>query len=257
MTEAQVISFNEIIPEATVRVAVIDGVQYLSIRDIIMVMCDQNGNDAGQTWRRMPDINKNEVSTLQYKFKGQGQQDQPVIQLNGALKLIMWLPGETAKSLRTKAADILTKYFSGDLSLTAEIEHNKMIGAPAACQLFVTSTLAHAKRKRATSMPSASWIYGTQSDAFPGLIKIGRSINVKARISSGNTFCAPTPHIVIAAAPTFNAVRDEQAAHEHFADFRAAGEFFSISVDSLKSYFSEVTTPLYKSELQALVEDLC
>jgi hypothetical protein len=256
MTEAQVISFNEIIPEATVRVAVIDGIQYISITDIIMVMCGQISRHAAQTWSRIPESLKNEVGTLQYKFKGRGQKDQPLIQLNGALKLIMLLPGETAKSFRTKAADILTKYFSGDLSLTAEIEHNKMIGAQAACQLFVTSTLAHAKRKRATSMPSASWIYGTQSDAFPGLIKIGRSINVKARISSGNTFCAPTPHFVIAAAPTFDAVRDELAAHEHFADFRAAGEFFSISTDSLKSYFSEVTTPLYKSELQALMEDL-
>ena len=256
MTETQVISFNEIIPEATVRFTLIDGVQYLSIRDIIMVMCGKDRNQSSEVWRRISDESKNEVSTLQYKFKGRGQQDQPVIPLNGALKLIMWLPGETAKSLRTKAADILTKYFSGDLSLTAEIEHNKMIGAQAACQLFVTSTLAHAKRKRATSMPSASWIYGTQSDAFPGLVKIGRSINVKARISSGNTFCAPTPHFVIAAAPTFDAVRDELAAHEHFADFRAAGEFFSISTDSLKSYFSEVTTPLYKSELQALMEDL-
>jgi len=41
----------------------------------------------------------------------------------------MWLPGEQAKLLRSKAADILTRYFAGDSSLHAEVEANAESGA--------------------------------------------------------------------------------------------------------------------------------
>jgi len=126
MSNHQLMTFDEIIPNASVRVAVVDGIQYLSIRDLIMVMCVKNGNDAGQIWRRIPESNKNELQAicLTFKFKGRGQQEQTIIQFQGALKLLMWLPGEKAKSFRSQAAEILTRYYAGDKTLLKDVWEN-------------------------------------------------------------------------------------------------------------------------------------
>lgn len=126
------IPFDDIAQNSSVRVAVVDGVQYLSIRDIIMVMCSQNMDRAGKTWRNIPDSFKEEVRQFltSFKFKGQGQQMQAVIQFQGALKLMMWLPGEQAKTFRTKAAEILTRYYAGDKTLLNEVWANAQAQAP-------------------------------------------------------------------------------------------------------------------------------
>ena len=57
-------------------------------------------------------------------------QSQPVITLEGALKLITWLPGDMAKDYRSKACSILTCYLGGDSSLVEEIEANAASSAP-------------------------------------------------------------------------------------------------------------------------------
>ena len=114
-TEA-LIPFDEIVPGAKVRVAVINGIQYLSVRDVIMHLCNKDNNDAGQIWRRMcrndyagqiwrnlTDPYKSEVldclkmgknkkvnqGLQKYQFKGRGQPKTPVITIRGAVKLIM------------------------------------------------------------------------------------------------------------------------------------------------------------------------
>jgi len=251
-----IVPLGEIIPG--VRFTVIDGVQYLSVRDLIMVMCNKTNQEAARTLgRMMSESFKSEIECFLsfFKFPGRGHSDQPVIQLQGALKLLMWLPGDRAKSLRSSVSELLTRYIEGDETLISEIQDNKSIGPIAASEKFVTSTMSSIKRKREV-MPQSSWIYGTQSNAFPGLIKIGRSKNTKARLSSGNTFCAPDPHVIIAAAPTFNATRDEDAAHIFFNEFRVAGEFFKISESSLKDYFMQVTTQQYQRDLAELVSTL-
>ena len=45
-------------------------------------------------------------SLRDFQFPGQGQREQPVITLEGALKLITWLPGNMAKDYRSKACGI-------------------------------------------------------------------------------------------------------------------------------------------------------
>ena len=120
-----VISFNELVSgSAGVRVA--DDGESLSIRDIIMVVCSKNNNEAGEVWRRLQDSHKNELQEFisTFQFPGRGQSSQPVITLPGAIKLIMWLPGNMAKEFRSKACDILTRYLAGDGSLVAEVEAN-------------------------------------------------------------------------------------------------------------------------------------
>ena len=47
-----------------------------------------------------------------------------MITLEGALKLIMWLPGDMAKDYRSRACGILTCYLDGDSTLVEEIEAN-------------------------------------------------------------------------------------------------------------------------------------
>jgi len=113
---------------------VIEGKQYLSIRDIIMHMCEKDSNDAGQIWRRTSQDNKNEVQTfcLHVQFPGRGEKTQPVITFPGAIKLAMFLPGEKAKSSRSQMTSILQRYFAGDKSLITEIEANAISSDPVA-----------------------------------------------------------------------------------------------------------------------------
>ena len=128
------IPFDEIVPGATVRFCVIQGTQYLSIRDMIMCVCGKNQNDAGEVWRKLSDDKKNEVQEkiLNFQFPGKGQSEQPVITFVGALKLVMFLPGEAAKRHRSAMADILRRYFAGDASLIDEIEANQASDSPLA-----------------------------------------------------------------------------------------------------------------------------
>jgi hypothetical protein len=126
------IPFDDIAQNSSVRVATVDGVQYLSIRDIIMVVCVKNGNYANEVWRRVPETFKAEVAgfIVNLKFKGPGQKSQPVIQFQGALKMMMWLPGEQAKKFRSTAVNILTSYYAGDKTLLDEVWANAQAQAP-------------------------------------------------------------------------------------------------------------------------------
>ena len=127
-----VIPFDEIVPGATVRFCVIDGVQYLSIRDLIMCVCMKDNRRAIETWDRLSQNKKDEVSAFcaEKKFPGSGQSEQPVITFVGALKLIMFLPGEAAKKHRGAMTDILRRYYAGDPLLIEEVITNNNSGSP-------------------------------------------------------------------------------------------------------------------------------
>ena len=89
-------------------------------------------NDASDTWQDIPNEKKKEVTEFlrDFQFPSQGQRVQPVITLEGALKLIMWLPGELAKDYRSRACCILTRFLGGDSTLVGEIEANAASDAP-------------------------------------------------------------------------------------------------------------------------------
>ena len=129
---ASVIPFDEIVPGSTVRVATIDGVQYLSIRDVIMCVCNKDGNHAGAVWRNLSEDKKKEVHgfLVNHQFPGPGQSEQPVITFVGALKLIMFLAGDAAKKHRSNMANILRRYYAGDASLVEELAENSRSDAP-------------------------------------------------------------------------------------------------------------------------------
>jgi hypothetical protein len=114
-----VIQLDEIVPGATVRFCVIDGVQYLSIQDFIMCVCGQNNKRACETWDNINQTFKDGFSEwiVTFQFPDRGQLDQPVITFMGALKLMLYLPGDTAQQHRSLMIDILRRYFAGDMSL--------------------------------------------------------------------------------------------------------------------------------------------
>ena len=132
--EVEVIPIDEIIPGAKIRFTVIDDVQYLSVRDLIMHICEKNYDYAGYIWRQLDETKKNEVRgfSTNYVFPGRGQQEQPVITFPGAIRLTMILPGENAKKNRTAMSKILIRYFAGDPSLIQEIEANAKSDEPLA-----------------------------------------------------------------------------------------------------------------------------
>ena len=112
----------------------IDGTQYLSTRDIIMCVCDKDCNHAADLWRTFSPEKKSELTPFLsvFKFPGRGQSEQPVITFPGAIKLLMFLPGEKAKMHRSTMVTILTRYFAGDPSLLREVEANAVSESPVA-----------------------------------------------------------------------------------------------------------------------------
>jgi hypothetical protein len=126
------IPFDDIVPGATVRLTVIQDMQYLSVRDVIMHVGGHSSKTANKVWERLSDDKKEEVATLCriFKFSGQGQSEQSVITFKGALKLVMWIGGENAKKYRSAMVNILQRYYAGDGSLTDEIAANAQSDAP-------------------------------------------------------------------------------------------------------------------------------
>ena len=245
------ISFEELIPGAvSVRYTIINDIPYLSIRDLIMVVCDQNQDRAGKTWRNLPYKIELQQWLRSFQFPGRGQSSQPVTALPGALKIIMWLPGTMAKGFRSKACDILERHLSGDPTLTMQTAHNAAIGVVAACEEFLTQAMTSAKRLREADT-DVSYVYCTESDAFPNLRKIGRTGDLASRLNSLNTGCAPLPHRYVAVAPTYHPVRDEKMALAYFDDVREEGEFIRASVASVQAFFDRYITPEYNDECLA------
>ena len=106
--------------------------QCLSVRDVIMVVGGQESKRANEVWQRLSPEVKDELAAFcgHFKFSGRGQSDQPVISFTGALKLVMMLPGETAKKTRGQFVQILTRFYAGDSSLHGEIQANGASSAP-------------------------------------------------------------------------------------------------------------------------------
>lgn len=231
-------NFDELVPGATVRFTVIGGVQYLSTRDLIMVVCNKNINDAGEVWRNLSDERKRELQeyVIAFKFPGRGQQEQPVIMFQGAMKLIMWLPGDNAKNARTKAAEILTRYFAYGKTLFDGIE------ADSASDSFLKELLAsrlEASERDKLRFPKVSYVYAVHSASFPGVFKIGMTQNIKSRLSNLNCSMAVHPFLLVCRFVSMNPSRDEAEAHSFFAEYKLKREHFTVPVWKLNEYFQQ------------------
>lgn len=91
----------------------------ISVFDFIKVVGGQK--DPYSTWNRI--INEQvQAFCTNLKFPGSGQKLTPVINVQGMVKLLFWLPGESAKQFRSKSAETMIRYLGGDLTLIDEIK---------------------------------------------------------------------------------------------------------------------------------------
>ena len=130
----QAIPFDEIDPNSNVRYTIIAGKQYLSVRDLIMIMCCKDNKRASETWDRLDVSHKDELAPycMLFQFPGRGQGEQPVIAFPGAIILSMFLPGENAKKHRLVMCNIIRRYYAGDMSLIDEVMANAASDHPIA-----------------------------------------------------------------------------------------------------------------------------
>ena len=94
----------------------------ISVFDFIKVVGGQV--QPRKTWTDISKNHKEEVVTFcnYFHFDGQGQKATPVINVQGMVKLLFWLPGEMAKQFRSKSAEVMIRYLGGDQSLIDEIK---------------------------------------------------------------------------------------------------------------------------------------
>ena len=140
----------------------------------------------------------------------------------------------------------------GSIAASSPATNPKQRGTPSPTPRVLQSIPAPTRPSKMYTTRGGS-VYCLVSDAYPTLVKIGRSKNVEQRLSALNTGCAPMPLRVAAAARTFDAVRDEKLAHSHFALVRAEGEYFRTTVDEVKEFFQTQITPVYIQDLEMLV----
>ena len=238
---------------STVRTTVQNGIEYVSLRDFIMRLCKNNDKRATHTWDRLSQDWKEKLQSFcsRFQFPGRGQSEQPVITFSGAIKLAMILPGKYVKKYRYKFASIISRFLDGDLEMCSEIVKNRSVGKKRSYAQFLQQVedSIHEGGHPFPNMPQINYIYATETPAFPGLIKIGRTINMKTRLSQLNTACAPLPHVVVAVAPTFNMSRDESAAHEFFSHASKEGEFFAITIEEVTNFFVQHIMARHQKEL--------
>jgi len=208
------LDFSKIKPGAEVRCTKMDGVLYISARDLIVIVCATDSKHSTRPWHRM-DIEatyqmREDIKT--FKFPGRGQQFQPVATIRGALIIITMIGvnGDQAKFRRLKVMELLKSHL-GDTPEMSPIKKRK-----------ITPT---------------SYVYLLYSDAFPEYVKIGRATNIQQRLISINCSMPEHPYQLVTYFATDNSVRDEAAAHKHFAKYRTIREFFKIKKEDVIPYF--------------------
>jgi len=243
-----------------------DGIQAFSVYDFMTIACNKpdKSSYANTTFFRLTQDDsefKNRIlAHCKYmKFPGSGQRETPCMTLEGLLVLSHCLGDKLSQAFRDETLNVLQRYLDGDSTMHAEIDENLRLGKRKSYEKFAGKVAKRAQTNNKLAlqeMPPVSYVYGTKSEAFPDLIKIGRSANLSARLSSMNTCCAPLPHVILAAAPTFDSVRDETLAHTHFSSARMQGEFFKVSVEDVRAFFANTITARYQLELQQHIASL-
>ena len=232
-----------------------NGQKRFSVYDFMTMVCEYAPASATKEFHRMiaddAEHKKEILDLCEYlKFPGRGQRETPTMTLMGLHKLLVFLGGKASTAARDIAYDVLERYLNGDTSLCSEIENNRAIGIEKSLLNFAEKLQERIEwNDKHNCKPNLAYVYGTKSAAFPGLIKIGKTENMTNRLISLNTSCAPAPHVLIALAPSLNHQRDELLTHAFFAEFRKEGEFFEISEDMLKDYFTSVIVPRYNTEM--------
>ena len=95
------------------RISVIDLATAITSKD-----AHHAAQDLGFVKERHPEVTQ---ILGDFKFRGRGQKNTPVIGIRGAVELILLLPGQQAARVRRQAAELLCRYLGGDISLVEEV----------------------------------------------------------------------------------------------------------------------------------------
>jgi hypothetical protein len=254
-------SFAEVVQGRDANVPLTDNM--LHAVKFVMVFSGKDRNNAGRDLRDLPDETFLSSNFVIRKLPGKGCGHTKLVSFEHAIELIMVLPGRTAKQVRKQFRHIIVRYLDGDRSMCREIEANHAMGKVKSYSNFASNIMNMVDQNtmlHAHTMPPTFYIYATQSPAFPGLIKIGKTVDVANRLSSLNTSCAPAPHVIVGVAQTFDKDRDEREAHAFFSSARREGEFFQLEDKDVLDYFATHITAQYNIELAqniARLQGLC
>lgn len=261
MACSKLFSFAEIVQGRDAIVPVTDNM--LHAVKLAMVVNGLACNQSGLVLRRLPDAVFKSSNFVIRKLPGKGCGHTKLVSFEHAIELIMVLPGRTAKQVRKQFRHIIVRYLDGDRSMCREIEANHAMGKVKSYSNFASNIMNIMDQNallHAHTMPPTFYIYATKSPAFPGLIKIGKTVDVANRLSSLNTSCAPAPHVIVGVAQTFDKDRDEREAHAFFSSARREGEFFKLEDKDVLDYFATHITAQYNTELAqniARLQGLC
>jgi hypothetical protein len=187
-----------------------------------------------------------------HKFPGRGQRNTPCMTLQGLQVLTTCLGDKVRKAYIEETSSIVQRYLDGDCAMISEIEQNQRLGRVKSYENFVNKVTQRANAyaiARSGAMPRVSYVYATKTPAFPGLLKIGKTVDLGARLSGLNTSCAPLPHEFVAIATTFDHDRDEKAFQAFFSSARREGEFFELEELDVIAYFDSHITGRFNAEL--------
>ncbi len=108
----------------------------ISVFDFIRVVGGQV--DPHSTWNRILNEHKKEVQAFcrNFKFEGQGQRLTPIVNVQGMVKLLFWLPGDLAKQFRAKSAEVMIRFLGGDLEEFKQLQEEH-IELPEETQLVI------------------------------------------------------------------------------------------------------------------------
>jgi hypothetical protein len=128
----EIIPMDEIKPGTYVRYAEKNGRQYVAVRDLIMVANDVSSVMAGNVWRSVFDMFRDDITLHSTSFFFSLKSDtgikvwESVITFQGAMKLLALLPRAghmnegTCKERRATMVKILTEYHAGEEPLLAQ-----------------------------------------------------------------------------------------------------------------------------------------
>jgi len=270
------ISLEEIVPNAKIEQKRVNGVQYLNVLNLIMVMCQKTEMKyANRIWKNMRKTYKLDIESelkpelRDIQFRSNPSNLQLGITFPGAMKLIMWLPGSFAKEFRSQAAHLLIRYFAGDKTMLKEVLDNATSSNPLfdSCRqsLETTQECAGEKRKLDISHGSLEFFHAIQDNieskheeskylypkqgvvyamenrnSFPGIYKIGyTTVSLAQRLSALNVSFPFKDLELVMYFKSFYPEQAELEAHEFFQEYRLQGEYFSVPKESLVGYFQD------------------
>jgi len=245
------ISFEEIVQGRDSIVRVTDDSLLYAV-DLAMVVTGKTAKEACRNLRGIPEHAFSKTKYVKRMISTRGGYATKLVSFKHAIELVMVLNGEVARIIRLSFVKIIQRYMQGDESMHDELHLNKERGAFEAAKSIFNESIS--KKKKSRIVPKTKYIYVFASEAFKEEVKIGRASDVKARLSSGNTMCAPKPHKIVAIAPTLDAERDETMAHAYFAPFRTKGEFFKISHEDASAFLANHIATRYFQEINELMQ---